>query len=217
MRTIIAFAISQSILLPMLIGMARFKTVKLFYLPFFADLVLGFLTELVSFLLIKRLHSSNAVPTNIFVLAEWLLLLYQFNTWKLLRNKGVYFYMLAIGPILIWVIENLIFSKIYVFAPFFKMIYSLLIVLLSISEINFMITHDHKNLLKDSRFIICIGFILFFIYQIVYEWAYQLSLVEQTHFTELISGWFGYVNALANIIFGVAFLLIPVRRDFKLE
>jgi hypothetical protein len=88
---------------------------------------------------------------------------------------------------------------------------------MSITEVNFKIIHDNKNLFRNPKFIICIGFIIFFIYQIIYEWAYQLSLVEPTYFTRTISSMFGYINALTNIIFSIAFLLIPVQRKFKLE
>src|SRR6202043_2997842 len=156
--------------------------------------------------LIKMHHISNAIPTNIFVLAEWILISYQFHQWGFLKKQKKNLSLLLGIPVLLWIIENLIFWKIVEFSPYFRVSYSFLLVLMSISKINFMITYDHKNLFRNPVFIICIGFIVYFIYQIVYEWAYQLSRVESTYFTEMVSYLFGYMNALVNIIFGVAFL-----------
>jgi hypothetical protein len=213
----IVFVISQSILFPLIIGLIRLKAVKKNYLPFFCNLSLGCLVEIISYNLIKMHHISNAIPTNIFVLAEWILLFYQFHQWGFLKKQKKNLSLLLGIPVLLWIIENLIFWKIVEFSPYFRVSYSFLLVLMSISKINFMITYDHKNLFRNPVFIICIGFIVYFIYQIVYEWAYQLSRIESTYFTETISYLFGYMNALVNIIFGVAFLLIPVQRKYKLD
>ena len=211
----IVFVISQSILFPLIIGLVRFKTVKKNYLPFFCNLSLGCLVEIISYDLIKKHHTSNAIPTNIFVLVEWIFLFYQFHQWGLFKKQKENLFLLLGIPVLLWVIENLIFWKIGEFSPYFRVSYSFLLVLMSISKINFMITYDHKKLFRNPVFIICIGFIIYFIYQIVYEWAYQLSRVESTYFTETVSYLFGYMNALVNIIFGLAFLLIPVQRKFR--
>jgi hypothetical protein len=213
----IVFLVSQSILFPLIIGLLRIKTVKKNYLPFFCNLSLGCLVEIISYNLIKKHHTSNAIPTNLFVLAEWLLLSYQFYQWGFFKKQKKNLPLLLAIPVSIWIIENVVFWKIVEFSPYFRVSYSFLLVLMSISRINFMITYDHKNLFRNPVFIICIGFIVYFIYQIIYEWTYQLSIVEPTHFTETISYLFGYMNALVNIIFGIAFLLIPVQRKFKLE
>jgi hypothetical protein len=81
-----------------------------------------------------------------------------------------------------------------------------------------MITHDNRKLLGHPEFLICIGFIIYFIYDIVYEWAYQSSSSNMTEITitNTIIDLFGYINALTNIIFAIAFLRIPDPKKFKL-
>src|SRR5882672_12202701 len=183
MEPVVLFVISQSILLPIIIGLIRFKTIKAEYLPFFLLLVIGFFTEVISFFLIQK-NISNAIPTNIFVLTEWLLLTYQFYIWGFLKKKKRFFYALCLFPILVWIVENIIFRKITVFSPYFRILYAFLLTLMSITEINYKITHDNKNLFRSPRFLICIGLILFFVYQILYEWAYQVSIIKSpTNFT----------------------------------
>jgi len=217
MEPIITFVISQSILFPIIIGLIRFKTIKVEHLPFFLLLIAGVITEVASFFLIEK-NTSNAIPTNIFELIEWLLLSYQFYIWGFLKKKKRLFFLLFVFPVLVWLVENIIFKKITVFSPYFRILDAFLITLMSITEINFKITHDNKNLFRSAKFIICIGLILFFVYQILYEWAYQISIIgEATRLTSTISSLFSYISALANIIFGIAFLVMQSHREFKLE
>ena len=217
MKPVILFLISQSILLPIIIGLIRFKTIRVEYQPFFWLLVMAFFSELVSFVVIKN-YISNAIPTNIFVLAEWLLLAYQFHAWGFLKKEKKFFYAVCAFPVLVWIVENIIFRKITVFSPYFRILYAFLITLMSITEINYKITHDNKNLFRSPRFLICIGLILFFVYQILYEWAYQVSIIKSpTNFTITINSLFSYMDALTNIIFGIAFLVTPRQRQFILE
>src|SRR5580765_6155860 len=111
MEPVLTFVISQSILFPIIIGLIRFKTIKAEYLPFFLLLIIGVITEGISFLLIEK-NTSNAIPTNIFVLIEWLLLTYQFYVWGFLKKKKRVFFLLFSFPILVWIVENLVFRKI---------------------------------------------------------------------------------------------------------
>jgi len=219
MKFDILFVISLSILIPIIISVIRFKTIKKSLLPFFWTLVAGLLQEVASFIIIsKQEFSSNAIPSNIFIIVEWVLLAYQFHIWGFLKNRKKLFYLLLGATSLIWVIENLVFGKIVVFSPYFRILYSFMLTLLSITEINYKITHDNKNLFRNPRFLICIGFILFFVYQILYEWSYQVSLVhEPGQFTTTIISLFTYMDALTNIIFGIAFLVAPRDQKFNLE
>ena len=88
---------------------------------------------------------------------------------------------MLIVPTLIWFVENLIFGKIMVFSPYFRMLYAFLLVLLSITEINYKITHENKQLYRSPKFILSIGLILFFVYQILYEWALSVEPDRGTH------------------------------------
>jgi hypothetical protein len=219
MKPVILFAITQSIWIPILIGLFRFKTIKEQLQPFFWTLVAGLFTEIVSFIIIsQKSYASNAIPSNIFVIIEWLLLTYQFHIWGFLKKRKRLFYILLVIPTLIWIVENLVFGRIVIFSPYFRILYSFLLTLMSITEINFKITHDNKNLFRNPKFLICIGFILFFVYQILYEWSYQVSLVQEpSRFTSTIISLFTYMDAVTNIIFGIAFLVTPRHKEFKLE
>jgi len=217
MKTIIAFLLSQSILLPIIIGLVRFRRLDRSYQPFFILLIIGFITEIVGFILIQGYEKSNYVIVNIYVLIEWTLIAWQFHVWGFLQGRKGLFYAVMGFTTLCWVVENLVFGHITGIVPYFRFLYFFLIVLLSINKINFMITHDNRKLLQRPDFLICIGLIIFFLYKILYEWAYQVSITGESDITTTIIRLFGYINALTNIIFAIAFLLIPTPQKFTLR
>ena len=174
------------------------------------------LNEPISFVFIRTTH-SNAIPNNIYALMEWLLIAWQFHKWGLLQTRKNVFYVLVLFVSLIWVTEDLVLRKITIYPPYFTVFYCFLIVLFSVNKINFMITHDDRKLYGNPIFLICIGFIIFFIYRIVYEWAYQTSLYGTTGITDNIIMLFSYVNALVNVIFAIALLRIPHPQKFTLK
>jgi hypothetical protein len=217
MKTIIAFLLSELILLPLITGLIRLRRIGKGYQPFFALLIIGFITEIVSFILIKGFHRSNAIPINIYILLEWTLISLQFHIWGFLGQQKKVFYTLVTITVLLWCVENLVFSKITEFSPYFRLFYSFLIVLLSVNKINYMITHDNRNLLRNPSFLICIGFIIYFLYMIIYRWAYQVSLYGKSDISNKIIFFMAYVNALTNAIFAIALLLIPAPVKFTLR
>ncbi len=215
MRSIFIFLISQSILLPIIVGLIRLRRIGKGYQPFYILLCLGFVTEVISFILIKRFQRSNAVSVNIYNLAEWIFIAWQFHVWGFLKSRPRQFYGLLAFGVAIWVIENIVYGKITDFGPYFCFFYYFVIVLLSIGTINFMITHDDRNLFRKPKFLICIGFIIYFFYMILYYWASTVSAYgTSVASSSVIFYLMAYINALTNTIYAIAFLLIPTRLKF---
>ena len=218
MNLITITLLSQIILFPAIVALVRFKTIRMDYQPFFWLLMIGVVEEAVSYVSVHFLKvNTNALPTNIYILCEWFLLAIQFHQWGFLKGHPNAFYALLFGTAFIWILENIILGHINSFRPYFPFCYCFVIVILSVREINFLITHDNRLLSRNPRFLICIGFIIFFIYRIIFEWAYQLSLLETSDFTTTVIFLFSYINALTNIIFGIGLLLVRREQTFKLE
>jgi hypothetical protein len=213
-----AFLKSLTILLPLTIGLIRFKLMDKAYRPFIFYLLAGFITELASFVLINIYHESNALLSNFFVLSEWLLVVWQFYRWGYFRNHKKSMYLLIVTLVAVWIAENVVFQNLKGFSPYFRVLYSFAIVLMSISIINYTIIHHYENVFRNAGFLICLGFIIFFVYKMVYEWAYQVSSIKQYFtFSRQVISWFGYINAGVNIIFAIAILFFPVRNKFSLK
>ncbi|HEV2353591.1 MAG TPA: hypothetical protein VGR89_05075, partial [Puia sp.] len=183
-------------------------------------LLIGLATELISYYQRHFQHPpSNVVVSNVYALLEWLFLFWLFGAWGFFRARRELVAAILILPCLVWLAENIYpgHFRDLTFSPYFRIFYSFLLVLFSINKINFMITHDDRNLLGRPEFLICIGFIVYFIYDIIYEWAYnQARHAGETSITTTIIGLFDYINALTNIIFAIAFLKIPASRKFEL-
>lgn len=217
MKSILAFLLSQSILLPIIAGLVRWRRIDKNYQPFLLLLGIGFITEIVNFILIQGFHTSNLSVLNIYALIEWSLIAWQFHVWGFLRQKKNGFYVLLVFTTLFWITENLIFGGFKELAPYFRFFYFFLIVILSVNKINFMITHDDRNLFRNPKFLLCIGFIIYFLFLIVYLWAFQVSLFGKSEITNVIIVLMQYVNVLTNIIYAIAFLLIPAPQKFTLK
>jgi hypothetical protein len=217
MKRFLIYLISQTILLPIIIGLIRWRRLGKSYQPFYSLLWIGLLTEEISYFIITSYHRSNDIPLNIYTLIEWTLIAWQFHVWGFLKQKPRVFYALLAAAALFWAMENLVFGRITGFSPYFCSSYAFGIVLLSIRTINFMITHD-RNLFRNAQFVICIGFIIYFLYMILYYWASAVSLYGKSVASSTVIFYLmAYINALTNIIYAIAFLLIPARQKFTLK
>ncbi|HET6253486.1 MAG TPA: hypothetical protein VFE32_05410 [Puia sp.] len=202
--------------IPCIAGLVRFRRLGKTYQPLFFMSLAGLATEATSDYL-SYYWISNAGVSNTYALLEWMFIFWQFRVWGAFRTHKELGYIILIAPCIVWVAENLIFGKMANFSPFFRIFACFLIVLFSVNKINFMITHDNRKLLGHPEFLICIGFIIYFIYDIVYEWAYQSSARSTaTGITSTIIYLFNYINALTNIIFAIAFLRIQDPRKYTL-
>lgn len=216
MNNTISFLFSQLILLPLIIGLIRIRKIQSNYYPFVALIILGALSELLSFLSI-RLFGSNAVVSNIYTLLECMLILYQFYRWRFYAQPRKWHLIIPAICLLIWITENLVFMYITQFRPAFRISYAFVIVMISINEINYLITHENRQLFKNARFLICIGFIIFFLYQILFEGSYYFSKIGSTPVvSNKIFALQVYVNAFVNVIYAAAMLFIPEKMfDFE--
>jgi len=209
MNNYVSFLFSLVILFPAITGIVRYRSIRENYRPFVWLILVAALTELLSRLSIKLFH-SNAVVSNIYCLAECMLILYQFYRWRFNAKRRNWYWAIPALLAMIWITENLFFMRIGQFGPVFRVSYAFVIVMLSINEINYLITHENRGLLKNARFIICIGFIIFFLYQMLFEGSLYISAVQKNAvISNKIISIAIYINVLTNIIFGVAMLLIP--------
>ena len=216
MKHFLVYLTSFTILIPIIAGLIRIRRIGKTYRPLFLLLCAGLVTELISAYLVKK-TGNNAGVSNSYALLEWILVFWQFRVWESVPLRKNAAYALLLIPCAVWIVENLVLGHMSDFSPFFRIFYSFLLVLLSVNKINFMITHDNRHLLGHPAFLICIGFIIYFIYDIIYEWAYQSTSPGATDITTTIINLFGYINALTSIIFTIAFLKIPAPEKFTLR
>ncbi|RYE22427.1 MAG: hypothetical protein EOP51_13275 [Sphingobacteriales bacterium] len=209
MERSVAFALSLSITIPIIIGSVRYRNLPASYRPLLYVLLVGFANEMICYCFF---YANNAIPNNIYLLAEFLLFAYQFRQWKnILRNKWAYrTVILALSSL--WVVEDIVFKKITVFSPWFQVAYSFVLILLAVSQLNWLIVNERGNIIKNPIFIVCFGMILFYSYKVLTEVFYHYApanLIKNNIFVmEAI------VNVGYNLILAVAILCIPKKINF---
>jgi hypothetical protein len=216
--SILLFLLSASVYFPVIAGLAHLQRIKKGgYQPFFILMLLAGFTELINPFVQVVLGMHNILVVIIYMLFEWLLIAWQFREWGLMRNRKKLYSVLVVLPCLVWLAERVVFWDADYFMPYFQVLYCFLIVIFSVNTINFMITHDYRQLFRNPTFLICIAFIIYFVYTILFNWAYQTSRSGKTDTTTFIIMLHGYVNALTNIIFAIALLCIPPPQKFTLK
>ena len=211
MTDIATFLLSLSVLFPFLSGLLRWRVISQRYYPLFILFSLALLVELVNRYAITSKNSVWIPVNNVYVLIESILIPLQFVVWGYMYRKLNTFYIIAGILVLGWMAEHLLLGDINRLHPYFRMFYSLLIVLLSINTINYLVIQEERNLVRHPVFIICTGFIIFFTYQLVYEGIYNIVSDLKSIDTGKLNTAFSIINAVCNTLYGIAFLLVPAR------
>lgn len=206
---------SYSIVLAAIIGLIRFNKLDKAYIPFILLVWAGLFNEIISTVSINLLR-SNAVNSNIYVLLEAMLILWFFKNLKLFEKRKNLFYLIAFFYILLWVTDNFYFSSITQFSSYFGIGYSIITVLMSTQVINKLFLEEKARLNKNAVFVIMIGFIVFFTYKALIEifWVYGLN--ASTSFRLQVYRIMSYINLSVNLMFALAILWIPRKREYTL-
>ena len=200
-----------SIIIPAIIGVVRIKKVDDIYLPFLFCVWIGFINEILNYILVDIWHGSNAVNTDIYCLVEALLYCWLFKKFNLYSGRNLYILiMLVIGA---WITDNFLLSRILSFDSYFTILYSLLIVLMSITIINRLITAN-VNLYMNSTFILCCAFIIYFSTSAMVEILWLYGLNSSRNFRLNIYRIMTYINLFINLIFAYAILWMHRKQEF---
>ncbi len=203
--------LNHSILIAAVIAAIRFKKMDKSFYPFIAFITLSLLNESLSLLLIYK-TGSNAFNSNIYVLIEYFIILFQFYKWK---NDGPSTYLLfAVLGLVIWVADNMVIHSLYQNNSIFRIFYSLVILFFAIDATNWVITFSTGSVLKNPIFLISTTFLLFFSCKTFIEIFNVFETRLSIAFYERIWQSFSVINFIANIIYAIAVLCIPKKQEF---
>lgn len=213
--------VSLSIIIAGIIAAIRFKKIGEAFYPFLILVWLASLNEILSCVLMLLDHGTM-VNNNIYVLAEALLFTWLFKKLGLFNSRPSLFIILTVTLSITWIWENFFYGSINHLSSWFRIIYSFLIVLMSISILNELIISDINKpleqtgsyLFKNPVLLICIGSIGYFTFKVLVEvfWLYGLSAGREfrIHVFHILM----YVNLTANLIYALAILWVPPKRPY---
>ena len=202
---------NYSIVIAAIIAIFRFKSIMADYYPFIFFIWLGLFNEILSLLLIYN-YESNTVNSNLYVLVEYLLLLWQFYKWS--DNGSKRYYWLAGIGIAVWIADNFIINTIFDNNSVFRVFYSFIIIFFSIDKVNNLLVFEYSNLLKHPVFITCIAFTFYYGFKAFVESFNMVHLGLNPVILKDLWIILYFVNGTANLLYAIAVLCIPKKIKF---
>lgn len=201
---------SYSILPAALAGVLKFRQAEAAYYPMLLLLLLGLMNEIFSSLLIYNGY-SNAVNTNIFLLVEVLLILWQFKCWGLYDEYSVLVPYIMIALMLCWLLVFRRPAHLLLFLPLFRYVASGLIVIMSMLMIIKLTITYNGTLLKSSIFLFCTGFCVYYSTTVLAEVFLQMDSKLSATLKDEIFKAGCTVNVVCNLIYLIAVIWIPLK------
>ncbi|WP_298715496.1 hypothetical protein [Chitinophaga sp.] len=205
--------LSYTILIPLVVALVRVHKIRTSYFPFLVLLLLAFTTEVASEISL-RLTRENTAISNIYSLLEIGVILWQFHAWGFLRRRRALLIVLAALSFITWITENIGYGRLEThFCSATVFLNSLIVVFLCINEINALIASYSGTLLRNARFLICLGLMTISIYSLITEGTLlidpQNAVIDWPIFYI-----FSITNAIVNVVYAIAVFFIPVRDDY---
>ncbi|MGN6802650.1 MAG: hypothetical protein ACTHJN_12160 [Ginsengibacter sp.] len=208
---IFAIICSHSILIPAVLALFRMKKVLKDFYPFIILLWLGLLNETISLAFLYT-RQANAVNSNIFTLVEFLLILYQFYRWDLLRPLDCL--VLAVVLTGVWSADNFWLNSITDNNSLFRFVYSMTILFLCLGQIARIMILQDLWFKGNAVFLICITFIFFYAFKAWVESFNMLHLGLSETFRSKLWLTLNLVDLITNLSLTVAVIWMPTKQRF---
>jgi len=164
-----------------------------------------------SYILIQN-HYHNLLNNNIYALFESILILWFFKKLNVFKNSRVIFISILSLFILSWILQMFQLKTLDDLYLYFRILYSIIIVFLSIYTINSILITESKSIIRNPAFIICTGFVIYFTYYAIMNSFWLYGLTKSVEFTKFIIRILAYINLFCNLIYAIALIWIPRHR-----
>ena len=212
----IAASLSLSMMVPAIIAAVRLPNISSEFDPFLIFIWLNAFN--VGFgNIIEPLGYYNIVHYNIWFLSDAFILLWLFKKWNLFESKKLY-YSIGIMFAICWAAETIFLSKFTGdFNSYFRILYSFIVILLSISMINNLLLKANINPLKNSIFLICCTFVLLNTITVIGEAFFAYNLILGNKFRMYMEDLITFINVLCSLFFALIILWMPKKQAFTLQ
>ena len=214
-KEIIAFFLVTVMIVGVVYAIIRKDRMKNYYRPFYVYLIVALVFELLIKIIIYSGYKSSLV-SNCYVLIEFPIFLWLFYNWSS-RNNKIYFIGLFLIGVVIWIFDNLIINSIFQINSYYRIYYSLVLILCSINQLNKVIFQDNIMLWKNATFLISITSVFYYSYRVFIE---GLFLFQEDFSNDFFRGVYSImviVNFLSHLIYTLAVLCIPAKQEFTLR
>lgn len=222
----ISFFIGFSVLIPLSLGLWRVQKIDPKYYPLLIILACALVSETFADYFVwqyyqyddKNYLAGRSYTYNIYVIVISCLYLRLFFNWGTLGTKPQLFYSIISIFLLIWSLEHFTSTdgklNLSSSTNIFRLLYSTSLCLLAIRQLNLLIIHERKSLLKNSIFFICCGVLFFFITYIIQESVRLFNPKASLKFFEYFSYIKRYSVLIMYFLYSLAILWMPPKKPF---
>lgn len=203
-----------SISIPALLILRRRKNTHPSFYPFAVLLWVGAVNEILSLVMILT-RNHNLVNSNIYVLIEFVIILFLFRNWNGWRTRTTIIFM-AVG-FAVWVIDNFVWHELTDNNSLFRLFYSLVIMLLAMDALSTTVIEERRSLFKNPIFLISLTFIIFYAFKAFYESfnLFHIGINSKFHYNLWIV--LSAINLFANLNYALAILCIQKKLPFTIR
>ena len=203
---------SLTILIAGVIALLLFKRINKLFHPFIYYIWLGCINELVSIAVIIKGHQT-IVKNNIYALIASFLLTWFFQKIGFFNNRKWLFILLLAFLLSAWIFENFIYGSMTTNSTYFRIIFAIIIVIMSLFVINRLI-FSNTDLLKNSIFVLCISFVIFFSFRVILQSFVIYGSGRPSDFLLNLYSVMGYILLATNILHTIAILWMPKKARY---
>jgi hypothetical protein len=205
-----------SVLFAAIVALIKFRRIHKAYYPFIFVIWLGAINEAVVNTYLMYQKQYNIINTVIYCLLESILLLSFFRNMKVLKSTYI-FWLLMVAFVIVWIADVLIIHGFgNAFSSYFNIVYSFVLVLLSISGVNKTLFEEKKPF-KSPSFLIYIAILVYFTYGILVEAFWLYGLGASSDFIAKVYFILSWINPICNLIYALAILWMRKRQAFTLQ
>jgi len=153
---------------------------------------------------------------NIFSYIDFFLFLWLFHNWGLFNRKKSTFIAIAGTFFIIWLLNNILVTGFIKHNLYFFILYAFALIFFSVNTFNKAVVHERSSIFRNPKFWICLGIIIFYSFFIVTV-STGISLFMHNVSVEFRRGLQSisvFSNLLVNLLYAVAVLWIPRKKNF---
>lgn len=215
MSTILSYTSLALIIISLVFLYQRRKSIGQLFLPFAVYSCLAFIGDVMLKLVIAS-GQHSAVYANFYVLVEFPVFLWIYYTWSSRKNALLFIVLFVVG-LFIWIYDNFIFSSITITTSVYRIYYSLVLILCSINQTNKILFSDHGSLWKNTIFMVSTVSIVYYSFRVFIESMFFFQAEMSNGFMLNVFMIMKFVNFFAHLVYTLAVLCIPARKEFTLR
>lgn len=186
------------------------------YLPLMILLGIGITNEIISYLFIKY-RSTNNINGNIYMLIDFVLLIWLFIRLSVSLSKRFIAALLIIGSI-VWVLDNILIHSLANNNSIFRMTASLFIVIICIDKLNQLLFFRDPYGNRNTDILLSIGILSYYSYKTFIE-SFNVFPMPITRSSFYIDLWviLDLINIIMNLLFTAAIICIPQKQAYTIR